>query len=190
MKNKLVVIINSLEVPKIKKILLYEIKFLVPNYSCLQNPWLEGYHPQIPTLSVLCPPPEQNSWVCHWRETNKLVVIINSLKVPKIKKILLCEIKFLVPNYSCLQNPWLEGYCPQIPILSVLCPPPEQNSWVRHWHKLYPVTYWYEASRSKFHVVSITSPVTGFDIVQYRKLIMTFQRNILSPSIDDRITSK
>ena len=46
--------------------------------------------------------------------------------------------KFLVPNYSCLQNPWLGGYCPQIPVLSVLCPqlnllnPPEQNSWVRH----------------------------------------------------------
>jgi hypothetical protein len=34
--------------------------------------------------------------------TNKSVVIINSLKVPKIKKILLYEMKFLVPNYSCL----------------------------------------------------------------------------------------
>ena len=29
------------------------MKFLVPNYSCLQNPWLEGYHLQIPVLSVL-----------------------------------------------------------------------------------------------------------------------------------------
>jgi len=37
--------------------------------------------------------------------TNKLVVIINSLKVPKINKMLLYEMKFLVPNYSCLQNP-------------------------------------------------------------------------------------
>ena len=37
--------------------------------------------------------------------TNKLVVIINSLKVPKIKKMLLYEMKLLVPNYSCLQNP-------------------------------------------------------------------------------------
>jgi len=37
--------------------------------------------------------------------TNKLVVIINSHKVPKIEKILVYEIKFLVPNYSCLQNP-------------------------------------------------------------------------------------
>ena len=55
MTNKLVVIINSLQVPKIKKILLYEMKFLVPNYSCLQNPWLAVYHPQIPVLSVPCP---------------------------------------------------------------------------------------------------------------------------------------
>jgi len=52
MTNKLVVIINGLKVPKIKKILLYEFKFLVWNYSCLQNPWLGGYRPQIP---VLCP---------------------------------------------------------------------------------------------------------------------------------------
>ena len=48
MTNKLVVIINSLKVPKIKKILLYEMKFLVPNYSCLQNPWLGGYRPRSP----------------------------------------------------------------------------------------------------------------------------------------------
>ena len=49
--------------------------------------------------------------------TNKLVVVINSLKVPKIKRILLYEMKFLVPNYSCLQNPWLDGYRPQIHVL-------------------------------------------------------------------------
>ena len=30
------------------------MKFFVPNYSCLQNPWLGGYRPQIPVLSVLC----------------------------------------------------------------------------------------------------------------------------------------
>jgi hypothetical protein len=29
---------------------------------------------------------------------------VKSLKVPKIKKRLLREMKFLVPNYSCLQN--------------------------------------------------------------------------------------
>ena len=69
--------------------------------------------------------------------TNKLVVIINSLKVPKIKKMLQYEMKFLVPHYSCLLNPWLVGYCPQISVLSVLnwislTPSTEQNSWVRH----------------------------------------------------------
>ena len=53
MPNKLVVIINSLKVPKIKKILLNEMKFLVPNYSCLQNPWLGGYRP--PDPRSLCP---------------------------------------------------------------------------------------------------------------------------------------
>ena len=61
-------------------------------------------------------------------------------KVPKIKKILPYEMKFLVPNYSCLQNPWLGGYRPKIPVLSLLCPQlnllnpplPEKNSWVRH----------------------------------------------------------
>jgi len=42
------------------------MKFLVPNYSFLQKPWLGGYRLQIPVLSVLCPqpnlltPPEQN----------------------------------------------------------------------------------------------------------------------------------
>ena len=53
------------KVPKIKKILPYEINFLVPNYICLQNLWLGGYSPQIPVLSALCPqlnlltPPEK-----------------------------------------------------------------------------------------------------------------------------------
>ena len=41
--------------PKIKKILLYEVKFIVPYYSCLQNPWLGGYHPPVPFLYILCP---------------------------------------------------------------------------------------------------------------------------------------
>ena len=47
--------------------------------------------------------------------------------------------KFIVPWYSCPQNPWLVGCRSQIPVLSVLCPQlnllnpsPEQNSWIRH----------------------------------------------------------
>jgi hypothetical protein len=53
MINKLVVIINSLKIPEIKKILLYEMNFLIPNYSYLQDPLLGGYSPQIPVLSIL-----------------------------------------------------------------------------------------------------------------------------------------
>jgi len=53
MTNKLVAIINSLKVPKIKNILLYEMKFLASNYSCLQNPCLGGYRRQIPVRSLL-----------------------------------------------------------------------------------------------------------------------------------------
>jgi len=69
--------------------------------------------------------------------TNKLVVITNSLKVPKIKKILLYEVsctKLQLPPEPLTS----EGYRPQIPVLCPLSstefvePPPEQNSWVRH----------------------------------------------------------
>ena len=80
--------------------------------------------------------------------TNKLVFIINSLKVTKMKKILLYEMKFLIPNYSCLQNPWLGGYRPPphrsvfslSSVLNWICwtpSPHEQNSWVRHWLQLH-----------------------------------------------------
>ena len=92
---------------------------------------------------ILKLPPVRNCFTLAM--TNKLVVVTNSLKVPKIKKILLYEMKFLVPNYSCLQNPWLGGYSPQIPVLSVLCPEPNllnkipgyvtdrlATSWPRH----------------------------------------------------------
>ena len=48
--------------------------------------------------------------------TDKLVVIINSLKVPKIEKILLYDMKFFVPNYSCLQNPMTRGLPPPDPL--------------------------------------------------------------------------
>jgi len=47
---------------------------------------------------ILKIPPVRNCFTLAM--TNKLVVIIYSLKVPKIKKILLYEIKFLAPNYS------------------------------------------------------------------------------------------
>ena len=92
--------------------------------------------------------------------TNKLVAIINSLKVLKVKKILLYEMKFLVPNYSCLQNPWLGGTTPRslfsLSSTEFVEPPPaEQNSWVRHW--LWEVHF-----------------ILTFDCVMYCELNMTF----------------
>ena len=80
MTNKLVVIINSLKIPKIKKLLLYEMKFLVPNCSCLQNTWLGATDPRSPfslssVLNWICwPPPEKNSWVRHCKEGKYLTV--------------------------------------------------------------------------------------------------------------------
>jgi len=54
--------------------------------------------------------------------TNKLVVIKSIHKLTKFKKTLLYEMKFLVPNYSCLQNSLLVGYAPPSPfsLFSVL----------------------------------------------------------------------
>ena len=96
MTNKLVVIINSLKVQKIKKNLLYEMKFLVPNYSCLQNPWLGGYRPQIPVLSVLCPqlnllnPPRRKF-----------------LGTPLVRDGIFSAI--IVPPRTVLEGPWVRG---------------------------------------------------------------------------------
>ena len=100
---------------------------IVPNstrlWKLLKLLNLERQHPKTfgkKGSKILKLPPVRNCFTLAM--TNKLVVIINSFKVPKIKKILLFEMKFLVPNYSCLQNPWLGGCRPQILFLSVLCP--------------------------------------------------------------------
>ena len=52
--------------------------------------------------------------------TNKLVVVIKCLKVPNIKKILLYEMKFRVPNYSLPPEPLTRGLTPTDP--RSLCP--------------------------------------------------------------------
>ena len=56
------------------------MKFLVPNYSCPQNPSIGGHRPQISVPSVRnwiswTPPPEQNSWVRHWWSGNLVCVL-------------------------------------------------------------------------------------------------------------------
>jgi len=70
MTNKLVVIINSLKVPKIK-ILLYEIKFIVLKLQLPPEPLTMGLPPPDPcplssTEFVDPPPLKKKSWVCHW----------------------------------------------------------------------------------------------------------------------------
>ena len=45
----------------------------------------------------------------------KLVVIIDSLKVSKMKKTFLYEMNFFVPKYSCLQNHCLGATAPRSP---------------------------------------------------------------------------
>jgi len=52
---------------------------------------------------ILKLPPVRNCFTLAM--TNKLVVVINNLKVPKIKKLLRYEMKFVIPNYGCSQNP-------------------------------------------------------------------------------------
>jgi hypothetical protein len=59
--------IRTVKVPKIKKILLYETKFLVPNYSCLQNSWLGATAPRSPfSLSSVL------NWICWTPHTKKI----------------------------------------------------------------------------------------------------------------------
>jgi hypothetical protein len=71
--------------------------------------------------------------------------------------------KIIVRNYSCLQNPWLGGHRPQIPVLSVLCPqlnllnPLEQNSWVRHCSKRPLYKYNITTARTTVVHVSLSS---------------------------------
>ena len=106
MTNKLVAVINSLKVPKTKKILLYEMKFLVPNYSCLQNPclgWATAPRSpfSLPSTEFVEPPHEQNSWVRHW------------LSVPNM-----CSVSYAVGNGETILA---EETCPS-PILSTTNP--------------------------------------------------------------------
>ena len=68
---------------------------------------------------ILKLPGLQLFYICNGK---KLVVIINSLKVPKLRTFHYKKMKFLVPNYSCLQNPRVGGYCPHIPVLSIFLP--------------------------------------------------------------------
>ena len=99
--------------------------------------------------------------------TNKMVAIINSLKVPKIKNILLHEIS--CTKLQLPPEPLTRGLPPPRPQFSLsstefVDPHPEQNSLVRHWE-----TEW--GQRLKFfHVIYLDTKVTY--CLQYTLLIV------------------
>ena len=74
------------------------MKFLVPNYSCLKNPWLGGYRSQIPVLSVL-------NWICLTPPPEKK--FLRTPLVAKLKKIqIFVDIRIF---YTELLDPEDEG---------------------------------------------------------------------------------
>jgi len=82
---------------------------IVPNSTRFENLKITEFRTPTPQdvgkkgSKILKLPPVRNCFTL--ARTNKSVVIINRFKVPKIKKILLYEVKFLATNYSCIQNP-------------------------------------------------------------------------------------
>jgi len=129
MTNKLVVIINSLKVPKIKKILLYEMKFLGRNYSCPPEPLTRGpTAPQIPFLSTVL------NWICWtpslekkipgyatgerlaWRLTYVLLVRQHSGGVTR--KVLVL-ISMSAANYNIKQNVAIKYGCVWFNVIAV-----------------------------------------------------------------------
>jgi len=91
--------------PEIPKVLQNRAK-LNPTVKSVENAEFRTPTPQDvrkKDSKILKLPPVRNCFT--FAMTNKLVVIINSLKARKIKNMLLYEMKFFVPNYSCLQNP-------------------------------------------------------------------------------------
>ena len=68
------------------------MKFLVPNYSCPQNPLTRGLPPPDPcslcplsSTEFVEPPPEQNSWVCHWLSAACISIACDVLKHTRMK---------------------------------------------------------------------------------------------------------
>jgi hypothetical protein len=86
MTNNLVVIINSLKYQKLRKV--YYMKFLVPNYSCLQNPWLGATAPRSPfSLSSVL------NWIC-WTPSPRKKFLVT----PLVNSAIIATIQFTWPH--------------------------------------------------------------------------------------------
>ena len=97
------------------------MKFLVPNYSCLQNPRLGGYRPQIPVLSVLCPQlhllnPPQTKFLGTPLTANKYYNLLNKWRPMIFLKFWLfnkCFTQFSERNMNCSrQHGRVQMSCP------------------------------------------------------------------------------
>jgi len=123
MTNKLVVIINSLKVSRIKKILLHEIKFLVSNYSCLQNPWLGGYRTQIPVPSV-------HNWIC-WTPPSPRTQFLVTPLLCNIQKLLCVPFSFPLPACRYINTLRIRQGWPTSELEENICGrrSPEQFQW-------------------------------------------------------------
>ena len=104
------------------------MKFLVPNYSCLQKPWLGGLPPSDPRS--LCPlsstefvepptPSEQNSWVRHWL----FVKLVMRLRTQKTTMLLHWDPTNVVPYVRAVSVLRTWSYC-----INLGLPSPEQEA--------------------------------------------------------------
>ena len=106
------------------------MKFLVPNYSCLQNPWLGGYRPQIPVLSVPCPQlnllnPPPNKIPGYATGGDYIASVINEwITVRRQQKQAEKQaptVTFLITNPTWTDNGLKLGICDASPASSRLC---------------------------------------------------------------------
>jgi len=92
------------------------MKFIVPNYSCPQNPWLGGYRPQIPVLSVInwicwTPPPLPNKIPGYATETQRhLLGVKKNANCYCLKETQIClwqpSIKMSVTRNTLINSPF------------------------------------------------------------------------------------
>ena len=96
-----------------------------------QDIWKKG-------SKILKLPPFRNCFTLAM--TNNLVIIINNLKVPKIKKVYYMKWNFLYQITVASRTPDKWATAPRSPfsmssVLNWICwTPSEQSSWLRHWH--------------------------------------------------------
>ena len=137
------------KVPKIKKILLYEMKFLVPNYSCLQNPWLGGLPPPrspfslSPVLNWICWTPTQTKFLGTPLLEAHPVLHVSRIRVKKYSPY--PEVIFSKLNQGCIMPSW------------------QRNVITWHITDINRIKEWYQHYQYKiFHSISTIAKVAAY----------------------------